>query len=230
MKIGSRLIQFPILHPKLITAIMVLFTVVLGAMIVKVKVDTDPENMLSEDEAVRVFHNQMKKEFSLHDVVVLGVVNDTHPDGVFNTETLNHVHILTEFAKTLSSEKHPDRKVVSRDIMAPGNVDTILQAGLGQVRFEWLMKEPPKTREEALMVREQAMNNPLLKGTLVAEDSKAIGIYIPVTSKHFAHEVSQKLQEKAIQKAAMKKAAAAGTASVTNAKNRAGSGEDGTKD
>ena len=196
MKIGSRLIQFPLLHPKLITAIMVVLTLVLGAMIVKVQVDTDPENMLSEDEAARVFHNQMKKEFTLHDVVVLGVVNDTHPDGAFNTETLGHVHILTEFAKTLVSEKHPDRKVVSRDIMAPGNVDTILQAGLGQIRFEWLMKEPPKTRDEAILVREHAMNNPLLKGTLVAEDGKAIGIYLPITSKHFAHEVSQKLQEK----------------------------------
>ena len=196
MKIGSRLIQFPLLHPKLITAIMVIFTLVLGAMIVKVQVDTDPENMLAEDEAARVFHNQMKKEFTLHDVVVLGVVNDTHPDGVFNTETLGHVHILTEFAKTLVSEKHPDRKVVSRDIMAPGNVDTIIQDGLGQIRFEWLMKEPPKTRDEALMVREHAMNNPLLKGTLVAEDGKAIGIYLPITSKHFAHEVSQKLLEK----------------------------------
>ncbi|MCK5194356.1 MAG: MMPL family transporter, partial [Desulfobulbaceae bacterium] len=196
MKIGSRLIQFPLLHPKLITAIMVVLTLVLGAMIVKVQVDTDPENMLSEDEAARVFHNQMKKEFTLHDVVVLGVVNDTHPDGVFNPETLGYVHILTEFAKTLVSEKYPDRKVVSRDIMAPGNVDTILQAGLGQIRFEWLMKEPPKTRDEALMVREHAMNNPLLKGTLVAEDGKAIGIYLPITSKHFAHEVSQKLLEK----------------------------------
>jgi uncharacterized protein len=196
MKIGSRLIQYPLLHPKLITAILVVFTLVLGALIVKVQVDTDPENMLSEDEAVRVFHNQMKKEFTLHDVVVLGVVNVTHPDGVFNTDTLGHVHTLTEFAKTLVSEKHPDRKVVSRDIIAPGNVDTILQDGLGQVRFEWLMKEPPKTRDEAIMVREHAMNNPLLKGTLVAEDGKAIGIYIPVTSKHFAHEVSQKLQEK----------------------------------
>lgn len=196
MKIGSRFVQFPLHNPKLITAIMVLCTVLLGAMIIKVQVDTDPENMLSEDETVRVFHNQMKKEFTLHDVVVLGVVNETHPDGVFNTGTLSRVHTLTEFAKNLSSEKYPERKVVSRDIMAPGNVDIILQAGLGQVRFEWLMKEPPKTREEALLIRENAMSNPMLKGTLVAEDGKAIGIYIPVTTKHFAHEVRQRLLDK----------------------------------
>ena len=196
MKIGSRLIQFPIVHPKLITTLMVLFTLALGVMIAKVHVDTDPENMLSEDEAVRVFHNKMKKEFTLHDVLVLGVVNETHPDGVFNPGTLAHVHELTEFAKTLSSEKYPASKVITRDIMAPGNVDTILQAGPGQVRFEWLMKDPPQTREEALVVRDNAMSNPLLKGTLVAEDGKAIGIYIPISSKHIAHEISQKLLDK----------------------------------
>ena len=42
------------------------------------KVDTDPENMLPEDEPVRVFHNRMKREMALSDMVVLGVVNDTH--------------------------------------------------------------------------------------------------------------------------------------------------------
>jgi len=45
-----------------------------------VTVDTDPENMLSHDEAVRVFHDKMKREFSLHDIVVLGVVNEEHPE------------------------------------------------------------------------------------------------------------------------------------------------------
>jgi hypothetical protein len=62
MKIGSSLIQVSIKRPKLVTAIMVLVTLILGLMIVNVKVDTDPENMLSEDEAVRVFHTHMKKE------------------------------------------------------------------------------------------------------------------------------------------------------------------------
>ena len=48
------------------------------------KIDTDPENMLSEEEPVRVFHNAQKKDFSLYDMVVVGVVNDRHDQGVFN--------------------------------------------------------------------------------------------------------------------------------------------------
>jgi len=193
MKAGSRLVQFPLNHPRLITILMTIFTLALGSLMVKVHVDTDPENMLSEHEEVRVFHNQVKKEFNLHDMVVLGVVNENHPQGVFNPATLNNVHELTEFAKTLSSAKHPEHKVISRDIMAAGNVDTIIQAGLGQVRFEWLMATPPTTDKEALAIRDRAMNNPMLKGTLVSEDEKAMGIYIPVSSKDFANEVRQRL-------------------------------------
>ena len=152
MKIGSSLIQVSIKRPKLVTVIMVLVTLILGLMTVNVKVDTDPENMLSEDEAVRVFHDRMKKEFDLNDVVVLGIVNEEHPDGVFNPATLKHVQVLTEFAWGLVDKNDPEKHVVKRNLMAPGNVDTIEQAGPGQVRFEWLMKEAPATQEEALKI------------------------------------------------------------------------------
>ncbi len=196
MHTGSRLIQVSIKHPKLITVLMILATIILGLMTLKVKVDTDPENMLSEDEAVRAFHNRMKKEFDLNDVVVLGIVNEEHPEGVFNPATLKRVQELTEFVWGLSDPNDPDKHVVTRNLMAPGNVDTIEQAGRGQVRFEWLMKEAPETQEGANRIRDSAMANPLLKGTLVSEDGKAIGIYIPISSKDFAYEVRKRLLEK----------------------------------
>ena len=196
MSHGNKAIRFSINHPMTITIVMVMITIVLGALISMVRVDTDPENMLAENEPVRVFHNLTKKEFSLHDVVVLGVVNEKHPDGVFNVETLKRVHDLTEFARGLRDPDRPEWRVVTRDLMAPGNVDTIEQAGPVQISFEWLMKKPPKTREQALKIRDSAMSNPLLKGTLVSEDGKALGIYIPITTKDFAYYVRERLLEK----------------------------------
>ena len=79
---------------------------------------------------------------------------------------------------------------------APGAVDAIEQAGLGQVSFDWLMKTPPATEEEVARVKNLAMNNPLLKGTLVSEDMKAMGIYIPVSEKDFASQVRKRLLAK----------------------------------
>ena len=68
----------------------------------RLKIDTDPENMLSETEPARVFHNQAKKEFSLHDIIVVGVVNEEHLNGVFNTDSLERIYKLTEFVRQLN--------------------------------------------------------------------------------------------------------------------------------
>ncbi|MDF1576857.1 MAG: MMPL family transporter [Desulfobulbales bacterium] len=192
MKINS-IIGFSIRNPKTVTAALVVCTLLLASLMVKVRVDTDPENMLREDEPVRVFHNQVKEEFDLHDFVVLGVVNEQDPAGIFNVESLTRVHELTEFVRNMHAEDDPDKRVVSRNMIAPGTVDAIEQAGLGQVSFDWLMKSPPTDAEEVERIRQLAMNNPLLKGTLVSEDERAMGIYIPVSEKDFAAEVRLRL-------------------------------------
>jgi hypothetical protein len=151
------------------------------------KVDTDPENMLPADEPVRVFHNKMKEEMSLHDMVVLGVVNEAHPDGVFNPDSLRKIHDLTEFAKTLRwpDEENPDQTagVIEIDLLAPSTVDNIEQGGPGTVKFEWLMKSPPTAPEEARAIREKAERIPFLNGTLLSEDGKALCLYLPLTPR-----------------------------------------------
>ena len=178
MDIKEASTNFSVKHYKLVTVVMVLFTLALGAMIPLIQVDTDPENMLSPDEAVRVFHNQTKDKFSLSDIVVVGIVNDKHPDGVFNVESLTRIHELTDFARTLrwADKKNPEENVgvVEVDLLAPSTVDHIGQGGPGVVKFEWLMKAPPTSEAESLDVRDKAMSNPLLKGTLV---SKGMGDY-----------------------------------------------------
>ncbi len=80
---------------------MLAFTLGLGALIPLIHVDTDPENMLSEDEPVRVFHNETKERFALNDIVVVGIVNDEHPNGISNPSSLGRIYELTEFAKRL---------------------------------------------------------------------------------------------------------------------------------
>jgi hypothetical protein len=106
MKFKEHVVLFSVDHPILITGIMLLVTLLFAALVpvVGIKVDTDPENMLSEDEAVRVFHRMTKKEFVLHDVVVLGIVNEEDPDGVFNPQSLQKVQALTDWALLLASD------------------------------------------------------------------------------------------------------------------------------
>ena len=111
MSAGTSITAFSLSRPKTITVLMITVALVLGVlaalpslwpgtfpMLHPLKVDTDPENMLPEDEPVRVYHNAMKKEMSLSDIVVVGVVNDKHPRGVFNPASLARIRDLTDDA------------------------------------------------------------------------------------------------------------------------------------
>jgi len=188
-------------HPKAVIWTTTILTIIILALAViptlqpdllplpQIKVDTDPENMLSSDEPVRVFHNQKKKEFGLYDFIVVGVVNKTHKQGVFNKQSLTNIYELTEYAKSLDT-------VIDIDVMSPSTVDSIEQQALGVVKFEWLMAKPPASDEEALTILKKAQNIPFLNGTVVSEDGKAVAIYIPIKSKNISYEVAEDLKEK----------------------------------
>ena len=161
------------------------------------QIDTDPENMLDADEPVRLLHNTMREEFSLNDIVVVGVINNAHPQGVFNVQSLNNIYELTNFAQSLQwQESGASVGVVAADMIAPSTVDSIQQAGLGTVRFEWLMASPPVTEAEALDIAVQAQRLPFLEGTLISEDRRAVALYIPITSKDVSYRVATALKQK----------------------------------
>ncbi len=229
------LTRFSIRYPWIVIALVFVIAFLFALQFPKIHFDTDPENMLSEDEPVRVFHNQVKKRFGLYDFVIVGIVNDKHPDGVFNVETLNRIYSLTEALLSLRKGKdgipelvvlengkkrllkvdlypkslferillkifhqNPNRlfdakgrsAIIGYEIISPSLVDSLRQAELGSLKIEYLMERPPKTRQEALRIKRDAMDNPLYKGTLVSEDGKAICIYIPLISKNFSHNVA----------------------------------------
>ncbi len=201
-KKGNRIVEFSLDHPKLVTGLMAGITLVMVALAAlpsiwpdkfpslnSIKIDTDPENMLRADEPVRVFHDKMKKLMSIHDIVVLGVVNEENPNGVFNVKSLKNIYELTQYAKKLDG-------VIEVDLIAPSTVDNIEQGGLGVVKFEWLMPVPPKTEKEAISIRDKAKRIPFLYGTLVSEDGKAICLYIPIRSKNLSYEIYSQLLKK----------------------------------
>lgn len=210
MNIGKRMVNSSLDHPGLVTGIILGIAAVLIVlvalpslwpdtfpMLYGVKVDTDPENMLSSDEAVRVFHNRMKQEMSLYEIIVVGVVNETNEYGVFNPETLRKVYDLTKFAATLHwREGDHEAGVIPPEIIAPSEMNVIVPSGDMDISFEELMPEAPETQEEALSIRDKALRVPFFRGTLISEDEKALAIYLPITSKDTSFRIYQSLKAK----------------------------------
>jgi len=182
-----KILDFPIQHARLVFVGLAVLTIGFGSAIPSIKIDTDPETMLSADDPARVFHNETKEEFALHDLIVVGVVNDAEPEGVFNPESLGRIHELNEQLKSIDG-------VIARDVLGPSTMDNIEQAGPGTIRFEWLMEEAPKTPEEALAIKEAALRLPMLRGTVVSEDGDSVALYVPIESKDQSHRISEEIE------------------------------------
>jgi predicted RND superfamily exporter protein len=163
-------------------------TLVFAALLPRIQIDTDPENMLPVDQADRVFHNQVKTRFALHDAIVVGVVNDTDPNGIFNVDSLGALHALSEQILALEG-------VVRTDVMSLSLADNITQGDQGEIRFSWMMKDAPSTKAQADAIRDAVDRLPLLLNTLVSEDGRAAAVYVPIESKDLSYPISLEIQE-----------------------------------
>lgn len=154
-----------------------------------VKVDVDPESMLSEKEPIRVLHHEVKERMALHDMLVLGVTRDEHSEGVFNPESLARI-------KKLANDVSSMEGVVTHELLTPGQVDAIESGGPGTVRFERIMTEAPDDQSGANKVRQRLADNPFLWETMVSTDQKALAIYIPLIDKDYSWRISSQIKDR----------------------------------
>ncbi len=180
------LIHFATGRPRVVYLVTLLLVGLLAAQIPRIVIDNDPENMLAADQPQRVFHNQIEQRFELHDVIVVGMVNDSDPAGIYNPDSLAAL-------QRLSSEVLAMDGVVAPDVMSLAVADNISQGEAGQIRFEWLMKQAPTTREAAADLRARIDRLPLLLDTLVSADGRAAAIYVPIVSKDLSYPLSREI-------------------------------------
>ncbi|WP_432698610.1 efflux RND transporter permease subunit [Marinobacterium sp. YM272] len=182
------LVQFSIKRPRWVFLLLLALCVFTGAQIPSMQVDTDPENMLPHDQPDRVFHDRVKTRFSLYDMIVVGMVNSDDPDGIYNPDSLAALHSLSQRIGQMDG-------VISKDLMALDRVDNITQEGPGTIRFEWMMREAPASREAAQEIRRAVERLPLLGNTLVSGDGRAAGIYVPIEKKSISYRLSQQIEQ-----------------------------------
>lgn len=183
----SALVDFSINRPKTVIALVVVIVIAAAVQLPRIAIDTDPENMLPDEQFSRVFHDKTKRDFTLHDMLVVGVVNTKDADGIFNPTTLARVQELTRAIESIDG-------VVREDLLSLAAIDNISQDGPGVVRFEWMMREAPQSREEALQIRDSARRLPTVVGTIVSEDEHAAGIYVPLVSKDESHRIASEIE------------------------------------
>jgi hypothetical protein len=180
------LTELSINYPKTTIWISVVITLLFLSQFPGITIDTDPENMLSEKEWVRVYHNQTKKTFSINDYIVIGFFNPKDPAGMFNPESLSRIAVITEEVLDIKG-------VVIRDMISPTTVDDIWQHA-GMLSIDRLQKGRVESEEEAAKIRRAALSNPLFKDKLISKDGKALALYVPIVSKDQSYRIAREIR------------------------------------
>jgi len=189
MRRKSNWLVLPMQKPKFVFGLILAFVFTALLPISNIKIDTDPENMLPQDQVDRMFHDQVKQRFGLHDMIVVGIVNTLQEKGVYNPETLSMLYDISTAVDSMEG-------VIRQDLLALNRVDNISQSfeQEGAILFEWMMKTAPSNQLEADKIQAAVERLPLLKNTLVSADAKAAAIYIPIKNKSESYRLANEIQ------------------------------------
>ncbi len=176
--------EFSIDHPWAVIVGVILITAFFAAQLPNIKIDTDPENMLEANEPVRLFDQQTKEDFAIHDFIAIGVVNEK---GAFTKEQLTNIYKIVEDISKIDG-------VIVDDILAPSTVDDIIQVD-GVLTVHKLLESEPKDNAQAQFILNRIKDNPILKGKLASDDGKAIAMFIPIESKDMSYRIATQIKE-----------------------------------
>ncbi|MEW6984096.1 RND family transporter [Colwelliaceae bacterium 6471] len=185
----AKLLQHVLNKPKLIYSMVLLMVIASALMIPSLNIDTDPENMLSEDAPARVFHNETKNNFAMRDMIVVGAVSDVN---IFNPESLQTLHQLSQRISQIDG-------VIIQDLLSLSVVDNITQERDANgnntgIRFEYLMRQAPTTLAASANIQTAVKRLPMLDNTLVSGDNKAIAIYVPIAAKDQSYQIAEQIR------------------------------------
>lgn len=170
IQLRRKLVELSMLHPRVVVGLILLITVFFGFQLPKIKIDTDPKNMLPVTSPVRQYNDQVEGWFGLHpDVIALGIRNDV---GLFNPETLGRIERITEGILKLPG-------VVARDVVGFATVDDVTVDG-DILRVEPLLSGVHTDPDEVDALKGKILANPILVNRLVSSDGKTAALYIPI--------------------------------------------------
>jgi predicted RND superfamily exporter protein len=179
MKPLRRLVTFSFDHPRLVLALCLLVTLVAGFAAIRIRIDTDPENMLEPGQPDRVAYDRMKRDFGLHDLIVVGIED---PRGMFRTEALEGVARAIHDIEDIPG-------VIREDVVSLTTTDNA-RAFAGLVDIRPVMEEVPQDSASLTRLREDIAENPFLRDKIASADGKAVAIYVPIRAKDQSYRIA----------------------------------------
>ncbi len=160
-----RYAEFVVAHPWMVFLASLFLSAVLGAGTMRLSVDTDPENVVPENNHYIALDRKIRKEFGGRNFVAIAVVP---PSGtIWRSEVLQVVYDIT--FDLLNARGVIPQNVVS---LSSPYVRIPRDQG-GTLTIDYLMRDVPENETGIAALRELYLSEPLVRGTVVSDDERA---------------------------------------------------------
>ena len=178
-----RLTEIVTRFPKTTIAITLIITIFFIIQFPKIRIDTDPENMLEHSQSDRLFYDKVKKEFGIHDLLVVGIVDE---NGIFNQSVLKRIANVTDEILKIKG-------VIIEDVVSLRTSDNVTSEE-GTLVVRRFMGEIPQGPDDIERLKNAVYGNPFFVDKIISHDGKATSIYIPIEKKDQSHRISKEIE------------------------------------
>ncbi len=163
-RVSIGLVEMSSEYPKRVLAVGFALTAVFLVMFVRVRIDTDPENMLPADADVRVLNAEIREDFGTADMIVVGIFADD------NVVTADRIGAAVAFHDDLSAINGVDETTMV-------SVRTAIDG------------PAPSSDADAQALAEVIAGDPLLGGNVISTDGDTLAFFVPLDDKSDAQAV-----------------------------------------
>jgi predicted RND superfamily exporter protein len=156
-------------YPKSILSIIIIITIGCAFLYSKLPVETSVESLIMEDDPDLIFYNTYKEQFGEDEFLVIAF---SDPD-LFTPSFLKLIQNLTEEFEAIEEVK---------EVTSLTNVENIIGSENDFV-VEPLVEEVPDNPAAIEIIKQRALNNPLIKGNILSGDANT-ALFVIRTQTH----------------------------------------------
>lgn len=155
--------------PKTLVFIILIFSLACGFLYSRLPVETSVESLIIENDPDLLFYEKFKEQFGEDEFLVVAFSNPR----IFSEETLTWIAEQTESLEKIAEV---------REVVSLTNVEDIVGSDFDFI-IRPLVAEMPASVDGFLQIRQRALDNPLIRGSLVANDGKS-ALFLIRTTPH----------------------------------------------
>ena len=123
----GKITKFSMDKPWVTIGAILVITAVFLLQFPKISIDTDPENMLQVDQVDRAYYDEIKEEFDIDDIIVVGIIDNK---GVFRSEALKSASLIIDDIKKIDLTYTPPAETESGNNKAAKSIPAIRKEDL----------------------------------------------------------------------------------------------------